>query len=93
MTWLFVGGLATIAFGTVGMIAARDLSRAAGYGVMISSGTVLASAGRRRCGDPQRRALLSDRLDPGLRSPVSAGRNSASVDSEADVARGARCFR
>ena len=45
LTWLFVGGLATIAFGTFGLIASRDLSRAAGFGVMISSGTVLASLG------------------------------------------------
>ena len=45
LTWLFVGGLATIGFGTLGLIASRDLSRAAGFGVMISSGTVLAILG------------------------------------------------
>ena len=38
-------GLATIAFGTIGILAARDLTRAAGYAVMISSGTVLAALG------------------------------------------------
>ncbi|MFN3836853.1 MAG: monovalent cation/H+ antiporter subunit D [Brevundimonas sp.] len=43
--WLLFGGLATIAFGTFGMIASRDLSRAAGFGVMVSSGSVLAILG------------------------------------------------
>ena len=45
LTWLMFGGLATIAFGTFGLIASRDLSRAAGFGVMVSSGTVLAILG------------------------------------------------
>jgi multicomponent K+:H+ antiporter subunit D len=44
-TWILVTGLATIAFGTVGILAARELTRAAGYAVMISSGTVLAALG------------------------------------------------
>jgi multicomponent K+:H+ antiporter subunit D len=39
--WLFGGGLATLAFGTVGLLAARDLARAAAYAVLASSGTVL----------------------------------------------------
>jgi multicomponent K+:H+ antiporter subunit D len=38
-------GLATIAYGTLGILAARDLTRAAGYVVMMSSGTVLAALG------------------------------------------------
>ena len=42
---LLTAGLATIAFGTVGILAARELTRAAGYAVMISSGTVLAALG------------------------------------------------
>lgn len=42
---LLATGLATIAFGTIGLLAARDLARAAGYGVMLSSGTVLAALG------------------------------------------------
>lgn len=42
---MLFGGLATIAFGTFGMIASRDLSRAAGFGVMVSSGSVLAILG------------------------------------------------
>lgn len=43
--WILATGLATIAFGTLGILAARELTRAAGYGVMISSGTVLAALG------------------------------------------------
>ena len=42
---ILAAGLATIAYGTVGILAARDLTRAAGYAVMISSGTVLAVLG------------------------------------------------
>ncbi|KQP92324.1 cation:proton antiporter [Methylobacterium sp. Leaf113] len=44
-TWLLAAGLATMAYGTIGLLAARDLTRAAGYAVMISSGTVLAALG------------------------------------------------
>lgn len=43
--WLLAGGLATMGFGTAGLLASRDLSRAAGYGVIVSSGTVLAIVG------------------------------------------------
>ncbi|MCJ2080941.1 monovalent cation/H+ antiporter subunit D [Methylobacterium sp. J-090] len=43
--WLLAGGLATVAYGTIGILAARDLTRAASYAVMISSGTVLAALG------------------------------------------------
>lgn len=43
--WLLIGGLATIAFGSIGVLGTRELSRAAGYVVMISSGTVLAVLG------------------------------------------------
>ncbi|MEH0194105.1 monovalent cation/H+ antiporter subunit D [Caulobacter sp. CCNWLY153] len=43
--WLLVMGLATLAFGTLGLVAARDLSRAGAYAVMVSSGTILAVAG------------------------------------------------
>ena len=44
-SWILATGLATIAFGTIGILAARHLARAAGYAVMISSGTVLAVLG------------------------------------------------
>lgn len=43
--WLLAAGLATIAFGTFGALAARELTRAVGYSIMISSGTVLAALG------------------------------------------------
>jgi multicomponent K+:H+ antiporter subunit D len=43
--WLLAAGLATLAFGTLGIIASRDLARAAAYAVMVSSGTILAAAG------------------------------------------------
>jgi multicomponent K+:H+ antiporter subunit D len=43
--WILAAGLATMAYGTIGILAARDLARAAGYAVMISSGTVLAALG------------------------------------------------
>lgn len=45
LTWLLAFGLATIAYGTIGILGARDLARAAAYAVMISSGTVLAALG------------------------------------------------
>src|SRR5690606_35698570 len=43
--WLLIGGIATVAFGTVGVLAARTRSRVAGYCVVISSGTLLATIG------------------------------------------------
>lgn len=43
--WLLFGGMATIAFGTVGVLAARTLSRIAGYSLVISAGTLLATIG------------------------------------------------
>ena len=43
--WLLFGGMATIAFGTVGVLAARTMSRIAGYSLVISAGTLLAGIG------------------------------------------------
>ena len=43
--WLLYGGMATIAFGIVGLLAARTLSRIAGFSVIMSSGTLLAALG------------------------------------------------
>ncbi|WP_114950738.1 monovalent cation/H+ antiporter subunit D [Sphingosinicella terrae] len=43
--WLLYGGMATIAFGTIGLLAARTLSRLAGFSIIISSGTLLAALG------------------------------------------------
>ena len=43
--WLTVGGLATLAFGAVGVLASQDLSRLASYSLLVSSGTLLAAIG------------------------------------------------
>ena len=42
---LIYAGLATMAFGTLGILAARQLTRVAGYYVLVSSGTLLAAIG------------------------------------------------
>lgn len=41
----FFGGMATIAFGTIGILASQALGRLAGFSVLVSSGTLLASIG------------------------------------------------
>ncbi len=46
--WLSWGGMATIAFGAIGMLAAQNLGRMAGFAVLISSGTMLAAIGTGR---------------------------------------------
>ncbi|MBM6584475.1 monovalent cation/H+ antiporter subunit D, partial [Microvirga sp. BT689] len=38
--WLLVGGMLTMAFGTIGILASQTLSRLAGCSVLVSSGTV-----------------------------------------------------
>ena len=43
---LFYGGVATLLFGTVGMLASQDLGRLAGYSLVVSAGTLLAMASR-----------------------------------------------
>ncbi|MBN9424939.1 MAG: monovalent cation/H+ antiporter subunit D [Burkholderiales bacterium] len=43
--WLLYGGLATLAFGTIGVLAAQDFSRLAGFSLIVSSGTLLAAVG------------------------------------------------
>ncbi|MFT4191907.1 MAG: monovalent cation/H+ antiporter subunit D [Comamonas sp.] len=43
--WLIYGGLATLAFGSVGMIGSQKLGNMAGYAVIVSSGTLLAAIG------------------------------------------------
>ncbi|MCL4763549.1 MAG: monovalent cation/H+ antiporter subunit D [Burkholderiales bacterium] len=45
--WVAAGGLATLAFGTVGMLASQDLPRIVSYGLVASSGTLLAAVGLR----------------------------------------------
>ncbi|WP_262268895.1 monovalent cation/H+ antiporter subunit D [Microvirga yunnanensis] len=43
--WLLLGGMLTIVFGTVGVLASQSLSRLAGCSVLVSSGTVIAAIG------------------------------------------------
>ncbi len=44
-TLLLFGGMATIAFGAIGVLAAQTTARLAGYCVLVSSGTLLAAIG------------------------------------------------
>ena len=43
--WLMAGGLATLAFGAIGMLGSQKLGHLAGYAVVVSSGTLLAAIG------------------------------------------------
>ncbi|WP_324742163.1 monovalent cation/H+ antiporter subunit D [Tsuneonella sp. CC-YZS046] len=43
--WLVYAGLATIVFGTIGILSARSLTQVAGHYVLVSSGTLLAAIG------------------------------------------------
>ncbi len=43
--WLLLGGLATITFGAIGVLASQDMRRLAGFSVLVSSGTILAAIG------------------------------------------------
>jgi multicomponent K+:H+ antiporter subunit D len=43
--WLMVGGLATLAFGLVGVLASHEMSRVASFSLLVSSGTLLAAIG------------------------------------------------
>jgi multicomponent K+:H+ antiporter subunit D len=43
--WLMAGGMMTIVFGSVGVLASQDLARLASFNVLISSGTMLAAIG------------------------------------------------
>ena len=43
--WLVAGGLATVAFGLLGLLQARQLGLVTGFGVMVTSGTLLAAIG------------------------------------------------
>lgn len=44
-SWLLIGGMATIAFGAVGVLASQAMGRLAGFYVLVSSGTLLAATG------------------------------------------------
>lgn len=43
--WLLAGGMATIAFGAIGILASQAMNRLAGYYVLVSSGTLLGAIG------------------------------------------------
>jgi multicomponent K+:H+ antiporter subunit D len=40
--WLLYGGVMTIVFGSIGVLASQDMARLAGYSVLVSTGTLLA---------------------------------------------------
>jgi multicomponent K+:H+ antiporter subunit D len=40
--WLLLGGIATVAFASIGLLASQDLARLASFNVLVSSGTLLA---------------------------------------------------
>ncbi len=48
--FLFFGGVATITFGAIGVLASQALGRLAGYSVLVSSGTLLAAIGLSQTG-------------------------------------------
>lgn len=43
--WLVAGGMMTLAFGIIGVLASQELSRLAGYSLLVSSGTLLVAIG------------------------------------------------
>lgn len=43
--WLYLAGIATIIYGTLGVLAARRMALFAGYSIIISTGTLLAAIG------------------------------------------------
>ncbi|PYE90513.1 monovalent cation/H+ antiporter subunit D [Phyllobacterium leguminum] len=43
--WLIAGGMATLAFGLIGVLASQAMDRLAGYFVLVSSGTLIAAIG------------------------------------------------
>jgi multicomponent K+:H+ antiporter subunit D len=43
--WLVLGGMLTLAFGVIGMLAAQELARLAAFSLLVSSGTLLAAIG------------------------------------------------
>jgi multicomponent K+:H+ antiporter subunit D len=46
--WLLYGGMATLGFGMIGVLAARTLTGIAGYSLIVSAGTLLAAIGAGR---------------------------------------------
>jgi multicomponent K+:H+ antiporter subunit D len=48
--WLLYGGMATIGFGTIGVLSAQGMARMAGFSALISAGTLLAMIGYENAG-------------------------------------------
>lgn len=48
--WLLVGGMLTVGFGAIGMLASQDMARLAAHSVLVSAGTVLAAIGMGQVG-------------------------------------------
>ncbi|HTM76070.1 MAG TPA: monovalent cation/H+ antiporter subunit D, partial [Devosia sp.] len=48
--FLLYGGMATIAFGTIGILSSQGMARMAGFSVLVSSGTLLAMIGYENAG-------------------------------------------
>ena len=86
---LLAGGLATLVFGTIGVLASQGLGRLAGCSVLVSSGTLLAVVGMAGLGGGSAMvaggALLSRRLDDRDQRALPDGR--------ADRARAGRARR
>ncbi len=68
--WLVTGGMLTIAFGGIGVLASQAMGRLAGYSVLVSSGPARRGRPRPRRNAP-RRTLLSGQLDTDDRGPSS----------------------
>ena len=66
--WLLIGGMVTLAFGIIGVLASQELSRLAGFSLLVSSGTLLAAIGRATRRSPAPRSITSS----SRRSGVSA---------------------
>ncbi|PWL18974.1 monovalent cation/H+ antiporter subunit D [Falsochrobactrum shanghaiense] len=43
--WLYYGGMVTLAFGLIGVVASQAMGRLASYSILVSSGTLLAAIG------------------------------------------------
>jgi multicomponent K+:H+ antiporter subunit D len=43
--WLLLGGMATMLFGMIGVLSSQELPRMTGFGVLLSSGTIMAMLG------------------------------------------------
>ena len=49
-SWLLAGGMMTLAFGAIGVLASQTMARLAGFAVLVSSGTLLAVIGTGQAG-------------------------------------------